>query len=47
MEETTGINGVATQNGNNKNMYDLSGRRIATATAGQVYIQDGVKKLSK
>ena len=47
MEETTGINSVATQNGNNKNMYDLSGRRIATATAGQVYIQDGVKKLSK
>ncbi len=48
MEETTGINGVATQNGEtNKAMYDLSGRRIATATAGQVYIQDGVKKLSK
>ena len=47
-EETTGINGVATQNaGNNQAMYDLSGRRIATATTGQVYIQNGVKKLSK
>ena len=48
LEETTGINGVATQNGESNNaLYDLSGRRIATATAGQVYIQNGVKKLSK
>ena len=48
LEETTGINGVATQNGETNNAkYDLSGRRIATATAGQVYIQNGVKKLSK
>ena len=47
-QETTGINGVATQNGvANNAKYDLSGRRIATTTAGQVYIQNGVKKLSK
>ena len=48
LEETTGINGVAAQQGAANNaIYDLSGRRIATATAGQVYIQNGVKKLSK
>ena len=47
-QETTGINSVATQNGEANNaMYDLSGRRIASATAGQIYIQNGVKKLSK
>ena len=47
-QETTGINGVATQNSEaNKAMYDLSGRRISSATAGQIYIQNGVKKLSK
>ena len=47
-QETTGINGVSTQNGEaNKAMYDLSGRRISSATAGQIYIQNGVKKLSK
>ena len=47
-QETTGINGVATQNGEaNKAMYDLSGRRISSTTAGQIYIQNGVKKLSK
>ena len=47
-QETTSINGVATQNGEkNQTMYDLSGRRITTATTGQVYIQNGVKKLSK
>ena len=48
LEETTGINGVVAQQGAaNNSIYDLSGRRIATATAGQVYIQNGVKKLSK
>ena len=48
LEETTGINGVAAQQGATNNaIYDLSGRRIATATAGQVYIENGVKKLSK
>ena len=48
LEETTGINGVATQNGvANNAKYDLSGRRISSATAGQIYIQNGVKKLSK
>ena len=48
MEETTGINGAAAQLGEAKNaLYDLSGRRINSATTGQVYIQNGVKKLSK
>ncbi|MBR3854846.1 MAG: glycoside hydrolase family 95 protein [Bacteroidaceae bacterium] len=27
-------------------MYDINGRRISNTTAGQVYIQDGVKKLA-
>ena len=46
--ETTGINDAVAQQGEANNaIYDLSGRRIATATAGQVYIQNGVKKLSK
>ncbi|MBR5892313.1 MAG: glycoside hydrolase family 95 protein [Bacteroidaceae bacterium] len=31
----------------NGNMYDVSGRRITNATVGQVYIQNGVKKLGK
>ena len=31
----------------NNNMYDVSGRRISNASAGQVYIQNGIKKLSK
>ena len=48
LEETTGINGVVAQQGAANNaIYDLSGRRIATTTAGQVYIQNGVKRLSK
>lgn len=34
------------QNGNGT-MYDLSGRRINGAPAGQVYIENGVKKLAK
>ena len=34
------------QNGENA-MYDLSGRRVNVASAGQVYIQGGVKKLNK
>ena len=31
----------------NGNMYDVSGRRITNATVGQVYIQNGVKKIGK
>ncbi len=46
-QETTGISGVATQGQNEDSLYDLSGRRISTSAAGQVYIQNGVKKLSK
>ncbi|MBQ8449983.1 MAG: glycoside hydrolase family 95 protein [Bacteroidaceae bacterium] len=32
---------------NSGKMYDLNGRRIATVLSGQVYIQDGIKKLAK
>ena len=46
-QETTGISGVATQGQNEDSLYDLSGRRISASAAGQVYIQNGVKKLSK
>ena len=34
-------------NANSGKMYDLNGRRIATVLSGQVYIQDGIKKLAK
>ena len=46
--QVTDINKVATNNtvGSSK-IYDLNGRRISAANAGQVYIQDGVKKISK
>jgi hypothetical protein len=37
---------TASKNGNGA-IYDLSGRRINAALSGQVYIQDGVKKLAK
>ena len=47
MEETTGINGVATQNGEtNKAMYDLSGRRVLNPGSG-VYIVNGKKVFIK
>ena len=46
-QETTGIGGVTAQDQNEDTLYDVSGRRISTATSGQVYIQKGVKKLSK
>ena len=46
-QETTGISGVATQGQNEDSLYDLSGRRISASASGQVYIQNGVKKLSK
>ncbi len=44
----TGIDHVVAgaQNGNAA-IYDLSGRRVNGAPEGQVYIQDGVKKLNK
>ena len=44
----TGIDHVVAgaQNGNAA-IYDLSGRRVNGAPEGQVYIQDGVKKLAK
>ena len=45
-KETTGIAAVTATNAT-KEMYDISGRRIAEANAGHVYIEDGVKKLSK
>ena len=44
----TGIDYVVAgaQNGNAA-IYDLSGRRVNGADNGQIYIQDGVKKLNK
>ena len=45
-KETTGIAAVTATNAT-KEMYDISGRRIADAHSGHVYIEDGVKKLSK
>ncbi len=47
--QVTSIDNVATNNGtlNDGTLYDLNGRRISEANAGQVYIQNGVKKLSK
>ena len=38
---------VAGSNVSNGAIYDLSGRRVEGATIGQVYIQNGVKKLNK
>ena len=46
-KETTGIGAVAADGANGKDMYDISGRRITDAHAGQVYIENGIKKLSK
>ena len=46
--QVTDINKVATNNkANDEKIYDLSGRRISEANVGQVYIQNGVKKISK
>ena len=35
--------------GNVKNgaIYDLQGRRLQSANAGKIYIQDGVKKINR
>ena len=43
----TSIEAVAASNVKNNAIYDLSGRRVLAAPTGQVYIQDGVKKLNK
>ena len=43
----TSIAPVAASNVKNGAIYDLSGRRVQGAPVGQVYIQDGVKKLNK
>ena len=43
----TSIASVAASNVKNGAIYDLSGRRVQGAPVGQVYIQDGVKKLNK
>jgi hypothetical protein len=45
----TAIETVAASNVKNAEgaMYDLCGRRVNVAPVGQVYIQDGVKKLNK
>jgi alpha-L-fucosidase 2 len=45
----TGIQNVADQvvNTENASLYDLNGRRISNTNNGQIYIQNGVKKISK
>ena len=44
----TGISSVATDvEKAGSEIYDLSGRRVRNASAGQVYIQNGEKKMSK
>ena len=43
----TAIASVAASNVKDGAIYDLSGRRVQGAPVGQVYIQDGVKKLAK
>ena len=44
----TGISSVATDvEKADSEIYDLSGRRVRNASAGQVYIQNGEKKMSK
>ncbi len=43
----TSIAPVSASNAKNGAIYDLSGRRVQGAPVGQVYIQDGVKKLNK
>ena len=45
----TGIQNVADQvvNTENASTYDLNGRRISNTNNGQIYIQNGVKKISK
>ena len=45
--ETTSINSVVASNVKNGTIYDISGRRVEGAPVGQVYIQDGVKRLNK
>lgn len=45
-QQTTGLDRVVSTD-NDGSIYDISGRRIAAASAGQVFIQNGVKKLSK
>ena len=43
----TAIAPVVAGTAKNGAIYDLSGRRVNGADNGQVYIQDGVKKLAK
>ena len=46
-EGTTGVEGVKTENGEVKAIYDLSGRRVLEAVKGGIYIVNGVKTLVK
>lgn len=43
----SGINNVVTDNANNAAIYDITGRKVKTATKGGVYIQNGHKFIVK
>ena len=43
----TAIEAVAAGNVKNGAIYDLQGRRLQSANAGKIYIQDGVKKINR
>ncbi len=45
--ETTAVREVVASNVKNGAIYDLQGRRVNAVANNQVYIQDGVKKISK
>jgi alpha-L-fucosidase 2 len=45
--QATGIAAVQNQNADDKTIYDLSGRQVNHVVDGQVYIQNGKKKILK
>jgi hypothetical protein len=46
-EASTAITNVAVDAAKNGAIYDVLGRRVNEVASNQVYIQDGVKKISK
>jgi hypothetical protein len=43
----TAIEAVAAESAKNGAIYDIQGRRVNEVASNQVYIQDGVKRVSK